>query len=491
MKNASFLIFIAAMPFQASKSNIPEQKMPNILFIAVDDLRPELGCYGKADIRSPNIDRLAKTGIVFKNAFCNFPVSGPSRASLLSGIYPSQSRFIKWNCSQDEELPGIVSLPMHFKNNNYRTVSLGKIYNNFGDAMGSWDYEWRPPATTTQFWDYQSAESIRIHEERSIDWINNTSVRNFENLPHTRGPAFEHPDVPDNAYMDGKIAGKAIDELQNLKNSSQPFFLAVGFHKPHLPFNAPGRYWDMYDHHKIKLPLNNQFSKDAPDAAISYWSELRGYSGIPQKGPLVDSTALNLIHGYYACISYVDAQIGLVLNALEDLGLSENTIVILWGDHGWFLGEHGFWCKNSNFKKALQSPLIIRVPGKKADIRTEALVDFLDIYPTLCDFAGLSKPVHLQGKSFAALIDDPEQPWKEEIFCRCSGETILTKTHAYTEWLSYETMQPHARMLYDHRSDPEENINISEKSENKELIKKLHDKLINHIKRRDKILDPY
>lgn len=491
-KISSLFIVLLMSIFSAEAQNntVRKENSPNILLIVVDDLRPELGCYGKNKIKSPNIDRLAKTGIVFKNAYCNYPVCGPSRASLLSGVYPSQKRFIGWNCSQDEAVPGIVSLPMHFKNNGYLTISLGKIYNNFGDGKGSWDKEWRPPTTTTQFWDYQSSESIKIHEERSMEWAKDTSIRNFDNLPHKRGPAFEKPDVSDLTYMDGRIANRALEELQDLKSSSKPFFLAVGFHKPHLPFNAPQKYWDMYNKKDILLSSNCFFPKDAPDAAMSNWSELRGYNGIPKEGQLDTNTALTLIHGYYACVSYVDAQIGLILNELENLGLASNTIIVVLGDHGWFLGEHNLWCKSTNFEKAFHVPLIIKVPGKVHGAETKALVDFLDIYPSLCEIANLSLPIHLQGKSFASLLDDPGQPWKDNVFCRSGGETIITETHAYTEWINDKTGQPYARMLYDHRSDPEENENIADKPENKKLIKALREKLYRHLKTRDSLIIP-
>ncbi len=461
---------------------------PNVLFIAVDDLRPELGCYGNMQIKSPNVDRLAKTGIIFTDAYANYPVCGPSRASLLSGIYPGKSRFIGWNCSQDKDIPGIVSLPMHFRNNNYKTVSLGKVYNNFEDGKGSWDENWRPSVTTTA-WDYHSKEGIRIFEERNKDRYKDTGIRNNNNLPQ-RGPAYEGPDVPDITYMDARIANRAIEELQNFQNSSEPFFLAVGFHKPHLPFNAPKKYWDLYDDVDLKLPENYYFPKNAPDAARFNWGELRNYYGIPKAGPVDDNTAMNLIHGYYACVSYVDAQIGKVLNSLEELGLSDNTIIILWGDHGWFLGEHGFWSKHSNLRKAAHTSLIVKVPWKKSGLRTEELVEFVDIYPTLCDLAGLSLPIHLQGKSFAPLLDDPDLPWKEAIFYRIGGETILTKTHSYTEWSDDKTGEISACMLYDLRTDPEENVNISGQSENRNLIQKLQEILHTHIKNRNNLIIP-
>lgn len=460
---------------------------PNVLFIAVDDLRSELGCYGRSHIKSPNIDRLARSGIVFLNSHCNYPVCGPSRASLLSGVYNSFTRFGPgYNISQDVHMPGVVSLPMHFKNNHYTTVSLGKIYHNFEDGKGSWDRIWRPPMTTTA-WDYQSPDGIRIFEELNKYATKEWNIGEPRVLPK-RGLPYEKPDIPDIMYNDGKIANRAIEELQNFQNSGEPFFLAVGFHKPHLPFNAPAKYWDMYDKNGIRLPANGHLAKDAPDAARFNWGELRAYYGIPDKGPLPDSLAKNLIHGYYACVSYVDAQVGLVLNALESLGLSENTIIILWGDHGWFLGEHGFWSKHSSFRRAAHAPLIVMAPGQDPGKKSNALVEFVDVYPSLCELAGLSLPFHLQGKSFVPLINKPDQQWKDAVFYRIgNAETVITNTHAYTEWFNQKNGNVTARMLYDHRNDPEENINISELPENKSLIDRLHDTLHEHLKNRDKI----
>ena len=484
------IIYVLSIAMLSFLVETPQKKLkpdkPNVLFIAVDDLRPELGCYGKTHIKSPNIDRLANSGMVFNRAYANYPVCGPSRASLLSGIYPSDTRWLRWNCSQDDETPGIVSLPMHFRNNDYETISLGKVYNNFEDGRGSWDKNWRPPLSTTE-WDYQSTGGIRLFNELNKNWSRNTSPHSNTNLPR-RGLPYEKPDVPDVAYLDGRLANRAIEELQGFSNNARPFFLAVGFHKPHLPFNAPEKYWNMYNKQDIHLPSNGFFPKDAPESARFNWSELRSYYGIPKNGPVPDTIAYNLIHGYYACVSYVDAQIGRVLNSLEDLGLADNTIIVLWGDHGWFLGEHGFWSKHSNFERAAHAPLIVKAPWKDPGLETDALVEFVDIYPTLCELAGLSLPFHLQGESFVKLLDDPDQSIKEAVFYRRGGETIVTKTHAYTEWINYESGQVKARMLYDHQVDPEENVNISKHPENKKLIMALHIKLHEHLQSRNNLI---
>jgi arylsulfatase A-like enzyme len=219
------------------------------------------------------------------------------------------------------------------------------------------------------------------------------------------------------------------------------------------------------------------------------FGELRNYTDVPDEGPLDEDFMRKLIQGYYACVSYTDAQIGKVLNELEKLGMAENTIVILWGDHGWHLGEHGLWCKHCNFEKVLHTPVILKAPGKMKNIKTDALIEYVDIYPTLCELAGISKPFHLQGKSFAPLTENPELVWKEEVYSRwIRGETIVTKTHTYTEWLNDNTNEVTARMLYNLNDDPEETVNISERAENKELVQQLSDKLKKHISERDKII---
>lgn len=457
---------------------------PNILFIMVDDLRPELGCYNQSYIISPNIDRLARMGQLFTNAYVNYPVCGPSRATLLSGLYASRTRFLSWNCSQDEDVHGIVSLPMHFKNHHYKTVSLGKVYNNFEDGKGSWDEVWRP-AVTTAVWDYQTRDGIKVFEDLNAEREQDIEVRNNSNLPR-RGLAYEQADVPDVAYMDGRIASEAIERLQEFKTNSQSFFLAVGFQKPHLPFNAPRKYWDMYDEKKIRMPRNADRPRDAPDASMHNYSELRAYYGIPKTDPISDSLGVKLIHGYYACVSYVDSQIGRVLNELENLGLDDNTIVVLWGDHGWQLGEHGLWCKHANYRTSLQIPLIFKVPYKSGGIQQTALVESVDIFPTLCDLAGLSKPFHLQGKSFAPLLDNPQMGGKDAIFSRSplAGETIITRTHSYTEFFD-SVGKVRTMMLYDLTVDSQENINVAGRPENKQLIKNLGERLHRHISERD------
>jgi len=434
-----------------------EPEKPNVLFIAVDDLRPQLGCYGHDQMISPHIDRLASGGVLFNRCYCQSPVCGASRASLLSGIRPTRDRSFKGYLHHaDKDWGGPLSLPKHFRNHGYYTLSNGKVYHHRDDGAGSWsEPAWRPKG----------------------DWVGRGYLRQ-ENRQIARGgkglgPAYECADVADDAYPDGAVANKAISDLQRLKKLDEPFFLAVGFLKPHLPFNAPKKYWDLYDADEIRLADNPYRPKDAPDAAIHNWGELRAYHGIPRKGPLSEEMARTLIHGYYACTSYTDAQIGRVLGELDRLGLRDNTIVVLWGDHGWNLGEHTLWCKHCHFQTSLVAPLIVSVPGTKGRLKTDGLTEFVDIYPSLCELADLPLPEHIEGRSFVPLLKDPKRSGKKAIYSRFhNGQSVRTDRYCYTEW-SRNDGKVYARMLYDQKLDPRENVNISERTENAELVKEL------------------
>ena len=430
-------------------------KKPNVLFIAVDDLRPQLNCYGHKQMLSPNIDRLAAAGVTFLRSYCQVPVCGASRASLLTGVRPTRDRFINYNVWAEKDLPGALSLPKHFRNNGYHTISNGKVFHHSNDCMDSWsETPWRPKGP---WQNYLLEENTKLARKGS----------------NGKGPAFESADVADNAYFDGMIADKAVSDLKRLADMDKPFFLALGFLKPHLPFNAPKRYWDLYKRQEIDLADNPFRPKGAPDAALHNWGELRSYAGIPRKGPLPDDLARTLIHGYYACVSYTDAQIGRVLAELDRLGLRKSTIVILWGDHGWNLGEHGLWCKHCNFETSLHSPLIVTAPDIKPGTKTNALAEYLDIYPSLCELCNLSLPNHLQGKSFDPLMKNPNRLWKNAVFSRYyNGDSVKTDRYRYTEWRGKDG-KTYARMLYDHKSDPYENVNISELPQNKEIVEEL------------------
>ena len=447
------LLILVSCSGSPEKNTLPGT--PNVLFIAVDDLRPELGCYGKKHIESPNIDRLAQQGTRFDRSYCNIPVCGASRASLMTGLRPARNRFLTYLTRADEEASGIVTLPGHFRHNGYHTISNGKIFHHDNDSEESWDEIWHPVSNSNSWRDYTLTKNI----------LQDTSDR-------FRGPPFERANVSDNTYKDGKIADKTIQDLQKLKEGNKPFFLAAGFMKPHLPFNAPEKYWALYDG-EVRLPENNYPPENAPARSLHNFGELRAYSGVPKEGPVTDDFARQLIHGYYACVSYTDAQIGKILSELERLELDRNTIVILWGDHGWNLREHGLWCKHCNYETSLHTPLIVVVPGTDQVKASDQVVEYVDIYPTLCELAGLELPVHLQGDSFKELLFDAEAVSDGVAICQWfAGVTTIRENWFYTEWIS-DSDSAYARMLYDHRVDPGENVNISEREEYSTVIDEL------------------
>jgi len=434
-------------------SNAEPAQKPNVLFIPVDDLRIQLGCYGHRETLSPNIDRLAAEGTLFQRAYCQVPVCGPSRISVMTGIRTNSGQWSTTNLKRD-----FKSLPQHFKENGYHAISNGKVYHIMADDKESWS---EPPWRSTEV--YYGEGDWAGYNQYGL-WQNEESAK-LANKRSGRGPFCESADVPDNAYQDGKVAEKTIADLRRCKDMDKPFFIACGFWRPHLPFNAPRKYWDMYDREKIELADNRYTPKDLPKECKNS-SEINRYGQVAGRKS-TDDFHRQARHGYYACVSYVDAQIGKVLDELERLGLADNTIVILWGDHGWHLGEHEFWGKHNTLNNALQVPMIIRAPGGKRNNRTNALVEFIDMYPSLCELAGIGTPKNqLDGKSFVPLMNDPNLPWKEAVFSQFGGKAVKTDRYLYTEWKN-------ARMLFDHKTDPHENRNIADLPENAEIVRKL------------------
>lgn len=462
---------------------------PNVLFIAVDDLRPELGCYGQSHIQSPNIDRLAKSGVVFERAYCQQAVCSPSRSSVMTGTRPDTTQVWDLVTHFRKAIPNVVTLGQHFKDHGYFVQGMGKIYHGDLDDAPTWSVPWSTPkAVRYALPENQKLDQRQYEREPDADQ-RPPSERTADGPPSTglnsRGPAFEGTDVPDETYQDGKVAEFALSRIREFsKNPKQPFFLAVGFIKPHLPFVAPKKYWDLYDPAKIELAPNRFRAKNAPEYSILPGGELRNYDGIPV-GSVPDDLARQLKHGYYAAISYTDAQIGKLLAELDRLGLRENTIVVLWGDHGWKLGEHDAWCKHSTSENDTNAPLIISAPGmKSAGSHTRALVEFVDIYPTLCDLAGLPLPGHLEGVSAKPVLEQPDRAWKSAAFSQyprskgqsgkpngLMGYSMRTDRYRLTVWVD---RKDHSKIeaveLYDHQVDPMENNNIAGEPANTELV---------------------
>jgi arylsulfatase A-like enzyme len=465
MKNLSYLItlmIILLMLGSCSKEGIKETKQnennkPNVLLIYMDDLRPQLGCYGNKIIKSPHIDQFASTAVLFNEAYCNVPVCGASRASMLTGMYPDKNRFINYNTFVSKEEPEAISFPLLFKKNGYTTISNGKIYHHLDDNMTDWDEVWRPYAfdknnqdlSPTNYWqslwkDYHLPENIALYKETGT------------------GPAYESASVSDSTYIDGLMANKVIRDIRKLKKSGKPFLLTAGFISNHLPFNAPAYHWDKYSKESIKQPYNNFVPKNAPPISISNWGEMRAYSGIPKKGQVDNATALKLIHGYNATVSYVDTLIGNILKTLKEEDLDKNTIVILVADHGYSLQEHTQWAKYNPYRDASHVPLMIRTPDMEKGKVTNALVELVDIYPTLTELCNLTPPKdQMEGKSLVNILKNPESKGKDHIFTKTGNAfTIKTKDFAYTEFIDLKSFETITSMLYDHDKDPDENINV-------------------------------
>lgn len=427
-------------------------KHKNILLIIADDLRPALGCYGYPQVQTPNIDRLASKGTVFKNAFCNAPVSGASRASLLTGLNPSMpERFSSFDAWASKDAPDAVSLPGWLKANGYATYSYGKVFHNIKDHDEDWsEYPWRlnPDGYGKDWAEYNKWEL----------WLNDESGKHIN--PKTgRGPFCEISSRPDEDYDDGQVALHAAEKLRELGSQEKPFFLAVGFWKPHLPFNAPEKYWNLYNRDEIMIADNRYRPKGLPKQC-SGSGEIKGYA-------LVDNTSSSEFHAlarhaYYACVSFVDAQVGKVLNALEESGLADDTVVIFIGDHGWHLGEHNFWGKHNLLHNAVNAPLIIADPsaGKRSPAETSAIAQFVDIYPTICGYAGVKLPESLDGQSLEPIVSGHRKTVNRYAFIHWgNGISVVDGRYNYVSWTDQEGNVT-AQMLFDHKTDPGENENV-------------------------------
>jgi len=439
-------------------------KKQNILFISIDDFRPKISSYGETKMITPNIDKLASEGLQFNNAYTNIAVCGASRASIMTGIRPSEKRFNDFSTRASVDTPDAIPLNQIFKENGYETISYGKIYHHKDDFQ--------------EYWTEKDGGQIQS------DFQDPISIARIENAERgeygKKQPTFEYPDVDDYAYNDGKITKKAINKLKALKSKNKPFFMAIGYVSPHLPFIQPKKYWDMYDHDAIKLAENSFQPKNSPDIAIEAQhnsAEMRkNYLDIPENGQLDDSLARNLIHGYYASVTYMDALIGELIKELDDLGLRENTTIVFWSDHGYFLGEHGFWCKHSTFEEAVKIPFIISSPSHIKNKTTTSFTELVDVYPTLCDIANIKAPSYLQGESLIPVLENPSTILKTEVYTRYKqGEAVIDKDFSYTEF--YEGEKYLGNMLYDNLNDYKQNTDISNLSSNKLVVKKYKEKL--------------
>ncbi len=425
------------------------QNRYNVLFIIVDDLRPMLGCYGHPEMHTPNIDRIAERGTLFNSAYCQYPLCSPSRTSMITGLRPETTNVLNNSTDFRQRLPNAVTLPQHFKAHGYHTQSVGRVFHlpTLQDDENSWSApSWRPA------W-------IPFDKQTTSSW--------------------QALDVNDDEFRDGKTARRAVQVLEQIKQ--QQFFLTVGFYKPHLPLKAPRKYFDLYNTQDFSLPASSTPPMDAPARALTNWSAIRAFQDLPSgTEPLSNEKTLELIRAYAAATSYIDAQIGRVLNQLDALGLTENTVIAFCGDHGHHLGEHGIWGKQTLFEVSLRSPLIVSVPRQThLETETNALVELVDIYPTLCDACQLPIPQQLEGTSLMPVIQQPTRPWKMGVFSKFGGTgvggiTIRTEQYRYTEWGKNGSR---GIELYDYDNDPNETVNIAQLPENTELITQLSEQL--------------
>lgn len=439
---------------------------PNILFIAVDDLKPWIAAYGDKHAKTPGMDRLAREGIVFQNSYCQQAICAATRASIMTGMRPDKTRV--WDLVTDlrQVNPNVLTMPQYFKSKGYETAAMGKIYHVESAGPGhdapSWSIPYRNP---------KCPQYVLPSEKNAAG----------------KGKATECADVPDETYHDGKMTGMAIQLLDSLSHNKRPFFLAVGYLKPHLPFVAPKKYWDLYDREAFEVAPFQQKAVNSPDVAYHVSGELKSYTDIPkfdsysakELDHLPVEKQKELIHGYYAAMSYTDAQILQLLNELDRLDLRKNTIIVLWGDHGWHLGDHGLWNKHTNFEQATHTLLMMSIPGKKAGINPVATCEFVDLFPTLCELTKIPVPKHLDGKSLVPAINHPEVQTKAYALSQyprgngIMGYSIRTPRFRYTEWISgnfrtnlaYDPKLVVACEMYDYEKDPLETENILAKPE--------------------------
>jgi arylsulfatase A-like enzyme len=534
MKNKIINITLLALCFTLVQVNSFAQKEKkikrNVLFIAVDDLKPILGCYGNTLVKTPNIDRLAKMGTVFMKNYCQQAVCGPTRASLMTGKRPDYTKVWDLKTRMRDMNSDIVSIPQYFISQGYAAAGVGKIYHPACVDKNDEQYSWTMPYLKPKDADYanglgkpaksqyQSEENKALIAQKNNKEDKGEKDEDGETGGKKKGPSSECIDVPDNAYEDGVTALLAKEQLMQFSKSTTPFFMAVGFHKPHLPFVAPKKYWDLYNKNDMPIAEFQEHSKDGPLVAYHSSSELRNYTDIPEFATLPkDGNRIGLklekqkelIQGYYAAISFMDAQVGILLNTLQDLGMLENTVIVLWGDHGWHLGDHDLWEKHTNFENAARAPLIFAAPGFKAG-QTNSLTEHVDIFPTLCELSGLSIPTYLDGKSLAPIMKNnkaqiknyavsqyPRKLKAEELKKmgyadkNLMGYTLRTDKYRFTAWMNnsfranvdgYSAERVYATELYDYEKDALETKNFTNDAAYKTIKKDLEAKLIEFFK---------
>jgi iduronate 2-sulfatase len=520
-----FLVLIVLSCQNTFAQIVEEPTKPNVLFIIVDDLKPILGCYGDPFVKTPNIDRFAKEGVVFTNTYCQQAVCGPSRASFLTGMRPDYTGVWDLETEMRNINPEILSMPQFFKQNGYITAGIGKVFDS-----RSVDENIDKPSWSIPFYkksnDYYPKEmgkakgryrGVKVLEEIEIyekiggaKGLKGKELSNFIKI--NAKPSVESLDIPDNAYIDGATVLHSKDILKVLKENAKPFFFAVGITKPHLPFAVPKKYWDLYNRDEIQLAEFRENANNSPLVAYHGAGELYKYADIPPIASFSDvkggmelpfDKQKELIHGYYASVSYADALIGKLISTLVSLNLKDNTIVTIIGDHGWHLGDHNLWCKHSNFEQATRIPMIFKIPGIKAS-KTSALAEAVDIFPTLCDATGIKIPEQLQGVSLMPILKEIKSKVKDYAVSqyrrgknmRTFGYSIRTERFRLTLWMKdfYRLYKPFdegyivSGELYDYDNDPLETENYYNNKEYVSVKKELLDYFAEYAKQQNEEL---
>jgi len=467
MNRILILELVTALGFAA----VQAAQKPNVLLILVDDLKPAMGCYGDNAAITPNMDALARRGMRFDMAYCNQAVCAPSRFTLMLGAHSTSTGLYGLGSHLRKAWPGAVTMPQHFAKHGYRTESLGKVFHighgNQGDPESFSVPHFHDKVI--EYLDPESTDGGKLTREEAL--FTNQKLGQIRSLP--RGAAYESPMANDADYADGRVADETVKRLkaakQRLAKDDTPFFITAGFVRPHLPFSAPKKYWDMHDPAKLPMPVNKAFPKDAPKVALKRGGEIAAFKPVPSNGEIDEELTRKLIHGYYASTSYVDAQIGKVTQALGELGLADNTILVLWGDHGWHLGDLGIWTKHTNFEQANRIPIIVIAPGlAKPGSATGQLAETVDLYPTLAELAGLpapSGPQPIDGVSLVPVLKNPNARVRDHAFHayprgKKLGRAIRTQRYRLVEWKNHS--DPNAGVdyeLYDYKADPWETQN--------------------------------
>ncbi len=526
-KKISFVV--TALFFCGLQIFAQQSSKPNILFIAVDDLKPILGCYGNTLVKTPNIDRLAKMGTVFTKNYCQQSVCGPTRASLMTGMRPDYTKIWDLRTQMRDMNPNILTIPQYFISQGYNTAGIGKIYHP-SSAINKIDpASWNVPYIELTARDYANGmgkPANNQYQNPATKALFEKEVKpkkdngDDENPVSRKGPSTECIDVPDDAYNDGVYAIKAKAQIIKLSKENKPFFMAVGFHKPHLPFVAPKKYWDLYKREEMPLEKFQEHAKNGVEIAYHKSGELRNYPDIPEFATLPGEDLRiglktekqkELIHGYYASVSYMDAQVGILLNTLEEQGILNNTIIVLWGDHGWHLGDHDLWEKHTTFEQANRSPLIIASPGIKAGT-SKSISEHVDIFPTLCQLAGVPVPKNLAGKSLMPVMQNKSMEVKDFAMSQYHrtlkaeeakklgykdrklwGYSMRTDKYRFVMWMNnFTSDQPfsadkiYAIELYDYEKDPLEKVNVAGDKDYKKAEEELRAKMIGFFKEQEK-----